>query len=131
MVSIRETITVGASARVRTGGSFLVRHELARNIILTGFSSFYNDTYEGLGKQSWVYEERVRATYALSRPLYVAGERRADAPPGRQFGKIQCRPEAPAAQQAIAHPAASIRPASSISVRNGSMSRSMAGGSAS
>ena len=73
--SVSETITRGASSLVRTTGSVLVRHEMRRNLILTGIASVSRDELEGVNNQdAWVYEGRMRATYAFTPELFVAGE---------------------------------------------------------
>lgn len=73
--SVSETITQGASSLVRTTGSVIVRHEAQRNLILTGIASVSRDEMEGVkGQDAWVYEGRMRATYAFTPELFVAGE---------------------------------------------------------
>ena len=73
--SVSESITQGASALVRTTGSVLVRHEMRRNLILTGIASVSRDELQGVNNQdAWLYEGRMRATYAFTPELFVAGE---------------------------------------------------------
>lgn len=72
--TVNETTTTGASAMVRNGLSLLVRHELERNIVLTGYAGAFYDQYTGVGQSSWTYEGRARTTYAFTPELYVAGE---------------------------------------------------------
>ncbi|WP_448188433.1 outer membrane beta-barrel protein [Azospirillum sp. sgz301742] len=72
--TVNETTTTGASAMVRNGFSLLVRHELERNIVLTGYAGVFYDQYSGLEQSSWTYEGRARATYAFTPELYVASE---------------------------------------------------------
>lgn len=72
--SVQETTTTGASGMVRTGGSLLVRHEYARNIVLTGVTSVYHDDFDGAGRENWTYDGRVRLIWALAPEYYVGGE---------------------------------------------------------
>jgi hypothetical protein len=72
--TVTETTTLGASAMIRNGGSLLVRHELERNIILTGFTSAYYDQYATLNQTSWSYEARFRAIYAFMPEFYIGPE---------------------------------------------------------
>ncbi|WP_431860989.1 outer membrane beta-barrel protein [Azospirillum sp.] len=72
--SIQETTTVGASGLVHTGGSILARHELQRNIILTGTFSAFRDEFHGTDQVNWTYDSRARVIYALMPEFYVGGE---------------------------------------------------------
>lgn len=72
--SVQETTIAGASGMVRTSGSLLVRHEYARNIVVTGFAGAFYDEFSGTGNTSMTYEGRGRITYALDREIYVSGE---------------------------------------------------------
>ncbi len=72
--SVYETTLLNASSRVRTAATILVRHELARNILLTGFGGLYFDEYEGVSRNSTSYDLRFRALYAFGPELYLAGE---------------------------------------------------------
>ncbi len=66
-----ETTKGGSSAMVRTGTSVLVRHELRRNIIVSGFAGVDHDEYEGLDGDAWTYQGRGSVTYAFSENLYT------------------------------------------------------------
>jgi hypothetical protein len=72
--SVDETTTPGASSLVRNTASVLVRHEVARNILLSGYGAVSYDDLSGLHQSDWVYESRVRATYAFSPQLYLSAE---------------------------------------------------------
>ena len=72
--SVYETTLLNASSRVRTAGTLLIRHELARNILLTGFGGLYFDEYQGVNRNSTSYDLRFRALYAFGPEVYVAGE---------------------------------------------------------
>lgn len=71
--SIEETTVTDASAIVRSSASVLVRHELARNIILSGYAALYYDEYDGTPYSAITGEASARVTYAFTRELYVAG----------------------------------------------------------
>lgn len=72
--SVAETTTTGASALVRTSASMMVRHELQRNILLTGSANVSYDELKGLDQVSWTYEGRGRVTYALTPQAFFGGE---------------------------------------------------------
>ncbi|CCG41383.1 outer membrane beta-barrel protein [Magnetospirillum molischianum] len=72
--SVQETTTTSASGAVRTAGSVLVRHELQRNIILTGFASLTRNEYSGAGQSEWVSEARGTVTYAFTPEVFARGE---------------------------------------------------------
>jgi len=73
--TVFETTVAQASAMVRSGASLTVRHELARNIVLTGFTSAAYDEYDGVQNQdSWTYEVRGRVIYAFTPEFYVGSE---------------------------------------------------------
>jgi len=80
-----ETTSAAASSIIRNGTSLLVRHELQRNIILSGFGRFDLDQYEGIEGSSRSYEAKGSATYAFNANVYTTGEvgyRRRDAESG-------------------------------------------------
>ncbi len=72
--SVQETTLLGASSMVRTSASLLVRHEYARNILLTGFGGVYHDDFKGLNRDSLLYELRGRVTYAFNENVFISGE---------------------------------------------------------
>lgn len=72
--SIQETTILNASGMVRTSASVLVRHEYARNILLTGFGGIYYDDFKGLNRDSVLYELRGRVTYAFNENVFVSAE---------------------------------------------------------
>ncbi|MFM2042060.1 MAG: hypothetical protein RLY86_636 [Pseudomonadota bacterium] len=72
--SVYETTTSGASGMVRTGGTLTVRHELQRNLVVTGVGSVFFDTFKGSVREDWTYDTRVRALYSLSDNYYIGGE---------------------------------------------------------
>lgn len=73
--TVAETTLSGASSIVRTTASLTVRHELERNIILTGYTSAgYDDTRGVSNNNAWTYEARARGTYAFTPELFVGGE---------------------------------------------------------
>ena len=73
--TVTETTTQQASALVRNVFSVTVRHELQRNIILTGTGSVSYDQLSGVGGQNaWNYEGRAKAIYAFTREFYVGAE---------------------------------------------------------
>lgn len=72
--TVLETTQGSTSAMVRSNLSLLVRHELQRNIILTGSGSVSYDEFKGINKSSWTYETRGRVLYAFSPEVYVGGE---------------------------------------------------------
>lgn len=72
--SIQETTILNASGMVRSSATLLVRHEYARNILLTGFGGVYYDEFQGLNRTSILYELRGRVTYAFNENVFVSGE---------------------------------------------------------
>lgn len=70
----QETTSAGASGMQHTAGSVLVRHELQRNIILTGYLGVAKDVYTGTSQDSWTSEGRTSLTYAFTPEVYVRGE---------------------------------------------------------
>lgn len=72
--SVSETTKAGASGLVRTSGSVLVRHELARNILLSGYTSAAYSESVGVKSADWTYEGRLKATYALAPEAYIGTE---------------------------------------------------------
>lgn len=74
--SVQETVSGTASGIVRTALGLTVRHEVARNFVLTGIGNVAYEDYAGSDQESWNYEARVRGIYALNRELYVGGEAR-------------------------------------------------------
>lgn len=65
---------LNASGMVRTAATLLVRHEYARNILLTGFGGVYYDELQGINRNSVLYELRGRVTYAFNENVFVSGE---------------------------------------------------------
>jgi hypothetical protein len=74
--TIEETTLANASGTVRTTASVLVRHEYARNVLLTGTVSFFQDVFEGVNRTDDNYEARGRVTYALMPEVHVSSELR-------------------------------------------------------
>lgn len=72
--SVSETTTANASGMVRTTASVLVRHELARNLLFTGYGGVYLDDYRGTNESATTYELRARLTYAFDANVYLSGE---------------------------------------------------------
>lgn len=72
--SVQETTLLNVSSLVRSSASVLVRHEYARNILLTGFAGIYYDDFKGINRDSVLYELRSRVTYAFNENLFVSGE---------------------------------------------------------
>lgn len=72
--SIQETTIDRAAAQVRTQATLLVRHEYARNIVLTAFGGYFWDKFDGLGSKADSWELRGRGTYAVNSWVYFAGE---------------------------------------------------------
>ncbi|WP_298373321.1 outer membrane beta-barrel protein [Azospirillum sp.] len=72
--SVSDTTTSGASSLVRTSASVLVRHELARNILISGYGSVAYDELVGVNQPGWTYEARARVTYAFTPEVYVGSE---------------------------------------------------------
>jgi hypothetical protein len=71
---VRETTTVQASSIVRSAATLLVRREVQRNIILTGFGTINYDEYQGTSNDAITYSARARVTYAFNRNMYTAFE---------------------------------------------------------
>lgn len=74
--SVQETTLTNASGIVRTAASLLVRHEYARNVLLTGNLSYSYDKFEGSNRIDSTYEARARATYAFTPEVHLGGEAR-------------------------------------------------------
>lgn len=72
--SVQETTMLNVSGMVRTAATLLVRHEYARNVLLTGFAGVYYDDFKGINRDSVLYELRGRVTYALNENVFVSGE---------------------------------------------------------
>jgi hypothetical protein len=73
--TVAETTTLGASSIVRSSASVTLRHELERNILLSGFAGVTYDNVRGVSNNNaWTYEARARATYAFSPELFAGGE---------------------------------------------------------
>ncbi len=73
--SVNETTRRGVSSMVRNSASLTIRHELERNIVLTGFGSVSYDQFEGVDDMNaWTYEARARAIYAFTPEIYTGGE---------------------------------------------------------
>ena len=73
--SVSDTTTAQASALVRNTASMTVRHELRRNIVLTGYGSASYDQLAGVHKQdSTTYEVKGKAIYAFTPQLFVGAE---------------------------------------------------------
>jgi len=73
--SVNETTTQNASGMVRNAFSLTVRHELERNIILTGYGSVAYDQMSGVkNRDAWTYEGRARVIYAFTPELYTGAE---------------------------------------------------------
>lgn len=72
--TVLETTQIDVSSRVRTSATLLVRHEYARNILLSGYVGAHYDEYEGIDRTSWTYESLARITYALTPQFYVGGQ---------------------------------------------------------
>lgn len=73
--SVNETTTLGSSALVRNTFSVTVRHELERNVILTGYGSASYDQAKGVQDQdAMMYEGRFKAIYAFSPELFAGAE---------------------------------------------------------
>jgi hypothetical protein len=72
--SVFDTTTAGASGMVRTTASVLVRHELARNILLSGYGSVSYNELVGVNQPDWIYEGRARVVYAFSPEVFVGSE---------------------------------------------------------
>jgi len=73
--TVSDTTTAQASAYDRSSLTVTVRHELQRNIILSGFAGLYYDQYTGVQNQDDItYDTRARVTYAFNSNLYVGAE---------------------------------------------------------
>jgi len=73
--SIFDTTTTQASAYDRSALTVTVRHELERNIVVTGFGGLYYDQLTGVQNQNdMTYEARAKVIYAFTPELYVGGE---------------------------------------------------------
>ncbi len=73
--TVTDTTTAQASALDRSALTLTVRHELERNIILTGFGGVYYDQLTGVQRQNdMTYQATARLTYAFTSELYVGGE---------------------------------------------------------
>ncbi|CAA7615418.1 conserved exported hypothetical protein [Candidatus Terasakiella magnetica] len=71
---VQETTSTGASGMVHSAGSVLVRHELQRNVIVTGYLGVSFDQYSGTRQDSWTSEARTSMTYAFTPEVYLKGE---------------------------------------------------------
>jgi hypothetical protein len=71
---VDETISTNVSSLVRTSAGLLIRHELQRNLILTGSGNIRHEKYEGTSERVWTYESRFRGTYAFSPEFFAAGD---------------------------------------------------------
>jgi hypothetical protein len=72
--TVEETTQTGASAMVQTAGSLLVRHELRRNFLLSGYAGETYYQYSGIGATAWLTSANVALTYAFNRNLFVGGQ---------------------------------------------------------
>lgn len=73
--SFQNTTNNGASALVRSELGLTVRHELRRNIIVTGIGAIAQEELAGVTNQdAMVYDAKGRIIYAFSPELYVGGE---------------------------------------------------------
>lgn len=73
--TITDTTTARASAVVRNMGTLTVKHELARNMIATGFGSLSFDQLQGVNNQDyWTYEAGGSLIYKFNPEVYVQGE---------------------------------------------------------
>lgn len=72
--SVRETTTLDASGIIQTSASLLVRHEYARNIVVSGNLSATQDDFQGLDRTDETYEGLARVTWALAPEYYLGGE---------------------------------------------------------
>lgn len=71
--SVEETTVSESSAIIRNAATILVRHELARNILLSGFAGIYYDEYEGTSFTATTAEAYARVTYAFTPEVYLRG----------------------------------------------------------
>jgi hypothetical protein len=73
--TVGDTTTVGASGMVHTGLTLTIKHELARNIIVTGFGSASHDEFEGTKSNDyWLYEGGGTVVYSFMPEFYIGGE---------------------------------------------------------
>ncbi|WPZ37236.1 outer membrane beta-barrel protein (plasmid) [Thalassobaculum sp. OXR-137] len=72
--TVQETTTTNASSIISNRGSLLVRHELQRNIVLTGYAAATYEEFEGVDREDTTYEARARFLWALAPEYYVGGE---------------------------------------------------------
>jgi len=72
--SINETTLASASSFIHNSVSVMARHELQRNITLSGFFTYGYDEFPGTSQFSSTYQGQVRAAYALNRNLYLGTE---------------------------------------------------------
>lgn len=72
--SVQETTSRGSSSIVHTEAAVIVRHELQRNIVLTGTARVSQDRFSGLDRTNWTYEGRGRVIWALAPEYFVGGE---------------------------------------------------------
>lgn len=73
--SLTDTTTSSASALLTDNFTLTVRHELARNIVLTGYGAAARNDLQGInGQDFWTYESRFRGTYAFTPELFAGGE---------------------------------------------------------
>lgn len=73
--TVYETTTAQSSSMVRSIANVTIRHELQRNIILTGYGALHYDEMTGVtGQDSLSYEGRGKVIYAFNPNLYVGGE---------------------------------------------------------
>lgn len=71
---VYDATLANVGGRVRTAGNVMVRHEWARNVLLTGFAGVAHDEYVGLDRSAMSYDVNGRVTYSLTPELYVGGE---------------------------------------------------------
>lgn len=71
--SVEETTSTGISALEQTVASLFVRHELRRDIILSGTMSLTSIEYQGSEREDEIYQGMVSGTYLLNKNLYVSG----------------------------------------------------------
>jgi len=71
---VYDTTLANVGGRVRTAGNVMIRHEWARNVLLTGFAGVAYDEYVGLDRSATTYDINGRVTYSLTPELYVGGE---------------------------------------------------------
>lgn len=71
---VLESTSTGVSGILRSSMSLLVRRELQRNIIVTGFGALNKDQYVGSEAPSYGFETRGTLTYAFNANLFTSGE---------------------------------------------------------